>query len=106
MMTLFVILVAEFMYRYINDKPLRKKASTGRVTMDTRRQILLLAMAFTTFLLFIRYADPSSTFRFPSLIHYRGVYRLIELSGGWDSDIMRTEWPFSKSACIFSVVDN
>ncbi|KAL0066697.1 envelope glycoprotein [Marasmius tenuissimus] len=78
MMTVFVILVGEFIFRYINDKPLRKKATMDRFPLDTRRQVLLLAMGITTGLLFIR-----------------GVYRLIELSGGWDSEIMRTEWLFN-----------
>ncbi|KAJ8079258.1 Envelope glycoprotein [Marasmius tenuissimus] len=78
MMTVFVILVGEFIFRYINDKPLRKKATMDRFPLDTRRQVLLLAMGITTGLLFIR-----------------GVYRLIELSDGWDSEIMRTEWLFN-----------
>ncbi|KAK1222802.1 Envelope glycoprotein gp160 [Marasmius sp. AFHP31] len=81
MMTIFVVLVGEFTLRYIRDRPHRKKTVTSnsaRFPLDTRRQILLLAMGTTTALLFVR-----------------GIYRLIELSGGWDSEIMRTEWLFN-----------
>ncbi|KAL0565413.1 envelope glycoprotein [Marasmius crinis-equi] len=80
MMTIFVILVGEYTYRYIYSKPHHKKVSVDsiRFPLDTRRQLLLLAMGITTVLLFIR-----------------GIYRLIELSGGWDSEIMRTEWLFN-----------
>ncbi|KAL0571321.1 envelope glycoprotein [Marasmius crinis-equi] len=88
MMTVFVILVGEYMFRYVNDRPLRKQITTdsARFPLDTRRQILLLAMGATTALLFIR-----------------GIYRLIELSGGWDSEIMHTEWLFNvfDAAMIF-----
>ncbi|KAK7041584.1 envelope glycoprotein [Paramarasmius palmivorus] len=93
MMTIFVILAGEYLFRHLNDKPLRKstdairakempsESSTTlntRVTLDTRRQLLIFALGFTTLLLFIR-----------------GVYRLVELSGGWDSEIMHTEWLFN-----------
>ncbi|KAL0066692.1 envelope glycoprotein [Marasmius tenuissimus] len=79
-MTIFVVLVGEFTLRYIRDRPHRKKvtSNSARFPLDTRRQILLLAMGTTTALLFVR-----------------GIYRLIELSGGWDSEIMRTEWLFN-----------
>ncbi|KAL0581773.1 envelope glycoprotein [Marasmius crinis-equi] len=80
MMAIFVILVAEYMFRYLHDRPIKKRATTEftRFPLDTRRQILLLAMGLTIVLLFIR-----------------GIYRLIELSGGWGSNIMRTEWLFN-----------
>ncbi|KAK7028858.1 envelope glycoprotein [Paramarasmius palmivorus] len=94
MMTTFCILVAEFVYRLVNDKPLRKpttleptlQLSTSsestiydpRALFDKRRKILLSALLFTTLLLFIR-----------------AIYRLIELGSGWDSDVMTTEWLFN-----------
>ncbi|KAK1227710.1 Envelope glycoprotein gp160 [Marasmius sp. AFHP31] len=79
-MTIFVILLGEYTLRYIHNKPLKGGSSSGseRFPLDTRRKVLLLAMASTTVLLFIR-----------------GIYRLIELSGGWNSTIMHTEWLFN-----------
>ncbi|EEB92409.1 hypothetical protein MPER_09087, partial [Moniliophthora perniciosa FA553] len=87
--------VAEFVIRFLREKPLRKPAGLGvelelstssestiysppRALFDKRRKILLSALLFTTLLLFIR-----------------AIYRLIELSGGWDSKIMTTEWLFN-----------
>ncbi|KAG7100095.1 hypothetical protein E1B28_001875 [Marasmius oreades] len=88
MMTIFVILVGEYTVRYINDRPLKRyrttqNRSTGtqsmrRFPLDTRRQVLLFAMGITTLLLFIR-----------------AIYRLIELSGGWQSQVARTQWLFN-----------
>ncbi|KAL0566542.1 envelope glycoprotein [Marasmius crinis-equi] len=80
MMAVFVVLVAEYTLRYIYDKPLKGRggAGGGRFPLDTRRQVALFAMGSTTVLLFIR-----------------GIYRLIELSGGWNSTIMHTEWLFN-----------
>ncbi|KAF9260770.1 RTA1-domain-containing protein [Marasmius fiardii PR-910] len=92
MMTVFVILVSEYILRYVNDRPLKRErkrlagSPSQRFPLDTRRQILLGAMGITTLLLFIR-----------------AVYRLIELSGGWNSKIAHTEWLFNvfDAACIF-----
>uniref|UniRef100_A0A0W0F190 RTA1-domain-containing protein n=1 Tax=Moniliophthora roreri TaxID=221103 RepID=A0A0W0F190_MONRR len=97
MMTTFSILVTEFVIRLLREKPIRKpvdlqvgvelQPSTSsestiyappRVLLDKRRKILLSALLFTTLLLFIR-----------------AIYRLIELSGGWDSKIVTTEWLFN-----------
>ncbi|KAK7041590.1 envelope glycoprotein [Paramarasmius palmivorus] len=94
MMTTFCILVAEFVHRLVNDKPLRKPTTLGpglqlsmssdstiynpRALFDSRRKLLLSALLFTTLLLFIR-----------------AIYRLVELGSGWDSDVMTTEWLFN-----------
>ncbi|KAF9260772.1 RTA1-domain-containing protein [Marasmius fiardii PR-910] len=90
MMTIFVILVGEYIVRYVNNRPLQHARafgfpSTQRFPLDTRRQILLSVMGITTLLLFVR-----------------GVYRLIELSGGWDSTVAQTEWLFNvfDAACV------
>ncbi|ESK83993.1 putative rta1-like protein [Moniliophthora roreri MCA 2997] len=97
MMTTFSILVTEFVLRFLRERPVREPAGLGaelellnssestinvypfpRVLFDKRRKILLSALLFTTFLLFVR-----------------AIYRLVELSGGWDSEIMTTEWFFN-----------
>ncbi|KAJ8080153.1 Envelope glycoprotein [Marasmius tenuissimus] len=81
MMTTFSILVGEYILRYIHDKPLKGRSSASggeHFPLDARRNVLLYAMGSSTFLLLIR-----------------GIYRLIELGGGWNSTIMHTEWLFN-----------
>ncbi|EEB91976.1 hypothetical protein MPER_09581, partial [Moniliophthora perniciosa FA553] len=90
-MTVFVALVAEYVVRYIYDKPVgssRSKilnctstltpTSPNRAPLDKHRKVLLSVLILINILLFIR-----------------AVYRLIELGGGWGSKVMRTEWLFN-----------
>ncbi|KAF5360036.1 hypothetical protein D9758_007641 [Tetrapyrgos nigripes] len=72
----FGLLAAEFLYRYKTDKPLRGRTS-ARGVLDGRRQLVLCAVILSTGCLFAR-----------------GIYRMIELSGGWDGPVMRIEWLF------------
>ncbi|KAL0069178.1 envelope glycoprotein [Marasmius tenuissimus] len=87
MMTTFSILVGEYILRYIHDKPLKGRSSASggeHFPLDARRNVLLYAMGSSTFLLLIR-----------SVTFDSGIYRLIELGGGWNSTIMHTEWLFN-----------
>ncbi|KAJ8091881.1 hypothetical protein AAF712_013554 [Marasmius tenuissimus] len=85
----FSILAVEYTMRHIRDRPLKTaNPKDERAPLDAPRKILLWVLATTTTLLFIR-----------------GIYRLIELSGGLDSPIATTEWPFIifEGATIFLV---
>ncbi|KAK1227711.1 Envelope glycoprotein gp160 [Marasmius sp. AFHP31] len=85
----FSILAVEYTVRHIRDRPHKSANSNSeRAPLDAPRKTLLLTLATTTSLLFIR-----------------GIYRLIELSGGLDSPIAKTEWPFIvfEGATIFLV---
>ena len=69
MMTIFVALVVEYLFRYLKDRPVKKErerlagAPSKRFSLDTRCQTLLCAgtMGITTFLLFVWYAAVLTT---------------------------------------------
>ncbi|KAG7086943.1 hypothetical protein E1B28_002860 [Marasmius oreades] len=80
-MTVFIVLISEYAFRYVNNMPLRrttKDPASHHSPLDTRRQILLFALVITTLLLFIR-----------------AIYRLVELGGGWSGKVAQTEWFFN-----------
>ncbi|KAJ7605168.1 RTA1-domain-containing protein [Roridomyces roridus] len=75
----FSCLAGEFLQRYLQDRPLRQSQSTTQRGVLTRHlKLMLSALAFSCVLLFIR-----------------SIYRIIELSGGWDGRIIRTEVYFN-----------
>ncbi|KIK57307.1 hypothetical protein GYMLUDRAFT_229633 [Collybiopsis luxurians FD-317 M1] len=75
----FVLIAADFLYRYNSDKPVR--ASDRGVNkigmMDKRRRVGLYAVFFATLFLFIR-----------------AIFRLVELGDGFFGPVMNTEWTF------------
>lgn len=85
-MTLFVTLLSEFVWRYFTNrpvKPFRFKGTkpavaieAGTVPMDVERKanILIIAITISTFLIYIR-----------------SVYRIIELAGGWNAGVIDNE---------------
>ncbi|KAJ7660125.1 RTA1 like protein-domain-containing protein [Mycena polygramma] len=77
----FYTLAIDFMQRYIRDKPVRAVGGPRGVP-GPRLTILLGALAFSTTTLFIR----------PS---HGSVYRIIELTGGWNGRIIHTEVYFN-----------
>ncbi|KAF9041120.1 RTA1-domain-containing protein [Hymenopellis radicata] len=86
-MTLFLFLAAEFFYRFFTESPIEGRAL---VTVDTvashvtltssgyrlssKTRLMLVALFFCTACLYIR-----------------AIYRTIELAGGWDGAIIKTE---------------
>ncbi|KAJ7728349.1 RTA1-domain-containing protein [Mycena metata] len=74
---LFSALTVDFVRRYLHDRPVRVE-STARGALTPRLKIMLAALAFSTTTLFIR-----------------SVYRIIELSGGWNGRIIHTEVYFN-----------
>ncbi|KAJ6577030.1 RTA1 like protein-domain-containing protein [Mycena vulgaris] len=77
---LFSTLACDFMQRYLRDRPIRPihSASSRRGVLTTRLKFMLAALALSTVTLFVR-----------------SVYRIIELSAGWDGPIIHTEVYFN-----------
>ncbi|KAJ7197943.1 RTA1-domain-containing protein, partial [Mycena pura] len=77
---LFSTLAGDFLRRYLCDSPWRTDAQGmhGRGVLTPRIKLMLGALAFSTTVLFIR-----------------SVYRIIELSNGWEGRIIHTEVYFN-----------
>ncbi|KAJ6525956.1 RTA1 like protein-domain-containing protein [Mycena capillaripes] len=75
----FSALALDFTQRYLRDKPARPNTDPNpRALLTPRFKIMLAALAFSTTTLFIR-----------------SVYRIIELTGGWEGRIIHTEVYFN-----------
>ncbi|KAJ7663241.1 RTA1 like protein-domain-containing protein, partial [Mycena polygramma] len=74
---IFSIIALDFTQRYVRDKPVRANSSP-RGVLTRRLKVMLAALAFSTIVLVIR-----------------SVYRVIELTGGWDGPVIRTEVYFN-----------
>ncbi|KAJ6496238.1 RTA1-like protein [Mycena sanguinolenta] len=74
---IFSALVCDFTLRYLFDRPVRTEGGQ-RGILTPRLKTMLIALVFSTVVLFIR-----------------SVYRLIELSGGWEGRIIHTEVYFN-----------
>ncbi|KAF7293868.1 hypothetical protein HMN09_01182900 [Mycena chlorophos] len=79
---IFTFLVTDFLIRRARDAPWRPAEPTSTIVpgtrMSQRTRITLYALAFSNTVLFIR-----------------SVYRLIELSGGWEGRIIHTQVYFN-----------
>jgi len=73
----FSIIALEFMYCFNIDKPFRQEAGDKTGAMDKRRRIGLYAVCLSTTCLFIR-----------------AIFRVVELSGGWNGTVIHTQWAF------------
>ncbi|KAJ6470863.1 RTA1 like protein-domain-containing protein [Mycena sanguinolenta] len=74
---IFTALASDFSLRYMRNKPIRtSEAPRGALTL--RLKLMASALAFSTVVLIVR-----------------SIYRLIELSGGWDGHVIRTEVYFN-----------
>ncbi|KAJ6558859.1 RTA1-domain-containing protein [Mycena vulgaris] len=73
----FTVVALDFVQRYIRDRP-RRAGRSPRGILNLRLKIMLLALAFSTIVLVVR-----------------SVYRIVELAGGWDGPIIRTEIYFN-----------
>ncbi|KAK6969103.1 RTA1 like protein-domain-containing protein [Favolaschia claudopus] len=77
---IFSILAIDFTTRYLLDRPVRRadSSTSSRKPMTPKLKVMLIALGFSTVVLFIR-----------------SVYRLIELSDGWNGRIIETEVYFN-----------
>ena len=85
-MTLFSLLLTEFVWRYFGNKPVkpfRFKGTKPAVAIEAgavpaevvrKANILIIAISISTFLIYIR-----------------SVYRIIELAGGWNGGVIDNE---------------
>ncbi|KAJ7690839.1 RTA1 like protein-domain-containing protein [Mycena rosella] len=69
----FSTLGCDYMRRYLRDRPLRPD-SRARGVLTPRLKLMLAALAFSTAVLIVR-----------------SVYRIVELVGGWEGSVIRTE---------------
>ncbi|KAH9949747.1 RTA1 like protein-domain-containing protein [Amylocystis lapponica] len=77
--TLYMLLAAEFVLRFLWDRPLRNSGETQEKANVFDRKMKLMLAALTA----------SSIF-----IYIRSVYRTIELANGWTGVIITTQWYF------------
>ncbi|KAF7300387.1 Peptidase A1 domain-containing protein [Mycena chlorophos] len=82
-MIAFSLLIIDYLIRHRLDKPWRRPSTTSPLSFSRRARTppittMLISLALCTALLFIR-----------------AVYRLVELSGGWDGPIIRTQVYFN-----------
>lgn len=78
--TFYMILTVEFIVRYLRDKPFQRPNNdppTGNYHLDPKMKSMLLGLAVSTVLIYIR-----------------SIYRVVELAGGWSGHIIKTEWYF------------
>ncbi|KAJ7272163.1 RTA1 like protein-domain-containing protein, partial [Mycena rebaudengoi] len=75
----YTLCASEFLTRYAKNQPAPGKAAmVPRAEMTPKLKLLVGAVGFSTLVLFIR-----------------SIYRIIELSGGWNSRIIQTELYFN-----------
>jgi hypothetical protein len=87
-LTLYIVLAAEFMFRFIKDRPFKRpneETIRGAYMLDGNMKTLIWSMTFGTVLLYIRYVVPLHD-HFTSLtgITSRSIYRVVELTDGWN----------------------
>jgi len=76
---IYTATAAEFLTRYVKDRPVRDAdVFTKRVKTTRRMKLMLTGLALMTIFIFIR-----------------SIYRLIELSNGWNGTIITTQWLFN-----------
>ncbi|KAJ7738232.1 RTA1-like protein [Mycena maculata] len=69
----FTLVAGDFLNRYLRDQPLRTDGST-RGALTARLKLMLSALAFSTLVLIVR-----------------SVYRIVELSTGWEGVVIHTQ---------------
>lgn len=86
---LYTALAAEFVIRFILDRPMRRIRENGtlppRGTLDESLIRMLIGMSIMATLLLVR-----------------SIYRMVELSGGWRGKVISIQWLFGSSARPFS----
>jgi len=79
--TIYMALAIEFIYRYLSDKPFQRPDNdppTGNYFMDKNMKAMLLGCTFSSLAIYVR-----------------SVYRVIELTDGWEGRIITTELYFN-----------
>lgn len=79
--TIYMILAVEFVVRYLRDKPFQRpnnQPPTGNYHLDPKMKSMLFGLAISSILIYIR-----------------SIYRVVELSSGWNGHIIKTEWYFN-----------
>ncbi|KAI0639449.1 RTA1-like protein [Trametes polyzona] len=88
-LSVFCILVVEYLVRRMQDKPLRASAMNDRdstqtfvapprgMAIEKPMKLLIVGLAIEV-----------------SLLYIRGIYRTVELADGWNGKIIETEWVF------------
>jgi len=77
--TVYMILAAEFLVRYILDKPFSRGEPTVKAyNLDKKKKLMLVELTISSILIYIR-----------------SVYRTIELANGWTGVIISTQWLFN-----------
>ncbi|KAJ7194339.1 RTA1 like protein-domain-containing protein [Mycena pura] len=74
----YSVLAADLLYSYSTDRPRRAEPCAARGAMDGQLRTMICALALSTLVLFIR-----------------GIYRIVELSGGWSGRVLHTEVYFN-----------
>ena len=99
--TIYVMLAAEFIMRYLKKQPFKRAHNdppTGNYVLDKKMKLMLFNIGISTLCLFIRYADLFYSFitltPYSNILH-RSIYRTVELSNGWNGPIITTEVYFS-----------
>ncbi|KAJ7674083.1 RTA1-domain-containing protein [Mycena polygramma] len=77
---MYIICAGEFLRRYTRDLPVRgqRPLGSGKAALAPGNRLMIYALAFSTLVLFIR-----------------SIYRLIELSGGWNGRVIQTQVYFN-----------
>ncbi|KAJ7912368.1 RTA1 like protein-domain-containing protein [Mycena leptocephala] len=74
----FSVIGLDFTRRYLRNSPTRKELASHRGMLTRRLKIMLAALGFSIITLFIR-----------------SIYRIVELTGGWEGPVIRTEVYFN-----------
>ncbi|KAJ6551905.1 RTA1-domain-containing protein [Mycena capillaripes] len=77
---MYTLCAGEFLRRYARDLPVRgqRPLGSGKAVLTPRNRLMIYALAFSTLVLFIR-----------------SIYRIIELSGGWNGPVIQTQVYFN-----------
>ncbi|KAJ6483626.1 RTA1-domain-containing protein [Mycena vitilis] len=77
---MYILCAGEFLRRYTRDLPVRgqRPLGSGKTPLASGNRLMIYALAFSTLVLFIR-----------------SIYRLIELSGGWNGRVIQTQIYFN-----------
>ncbi|OCH85658.1 RTA1-domain-containing protein [Obba rivulosa] len=78
--TVYMIFAAEFLVRYVLDKPFKRgdAPAVKAYNLDKKKKLMLLELTISSVLIYIR-----------------SIYRTIELANGWTGVIISTQWLFN-----------
>jgi hypothetical protein len=91
---MYLALGSEFLLRYHRDRPV-SATSNGRGFLDGDVKTMIIALAFSTLLLFIRWVASLSIAGTTLTTAWSSIYRIIELAGGWHGRVLHTEVYFN-----------